>query len=261
MPIAVFCWMLLVASVTGLSSPGIISAASLSSSAPNFFLASVKRADLKRNLIRAAKQKDEVTILSLVDQLAILNPTDCPTAGLMGYGGRTTTKAPLNGKWRLLFTNARDAEAPARTVKNQSKEPFGDAVANGVQVKTGQRIDAAKGECVNYIQLATGNGSDTTKKLPFDRLDITIRMTPLSKTRVRLDFLKGRVQNPTASLPTLRDFQFQFPPAELGDFLARLRGKDPRVEPPAYFDILYIDNDLRVHRTGEGKVFVQQRDV
>jgi hypothetical protein len=182
----------------------------------------------------------------------------------MGYGG--TTKAPLNGKWRLLFTNARDAEAPARTVKNQNKEPFGDAVASGIQVKTGQRIDAAKGECINYIQLSSNanaaavSKSPNNKPPPFDRLDITIRMTPLSNTRVRLDFLKGRVQNPNAFLPILKDFQFQFPPAAVGDFLARLRGKDPRVEPPAYFDILYIDNDLRVHRTGEGKLFVQQRD-
>ncbi len=221
----------------------------------NFLLASMQRADLKRKLIVAAERKDELTVLSLVEQLAGFNPTKCPTVGLMGY--KDSTKAPLNGKWRLLFTNARDAEAPARTEKNKSQEPFGDAVASGVQVKTGQRIDARKGECVNFIQLSSASND---AKLPFDRLDITIRMTPLTDSRVRLDFLNGRVQNPNAPLPALRDFRFQFPPAAVGDFLVRLRGKNPKIEPPAYFDVLYIDNDLRAHRTGEGKIFVQQRD-
>lgn len=224
----------------------------------NFIMASFKRTDLKRKLIQAANRKDETSVLSLVDQLAEVNPTECPTLGLQGYKSSSSNfKAPLNGKWRLLYTNARDAEAPARTEKNKKGEPFGDAVASGVEVRTGQRIDAAKGECVNFIQL--GRSSEDTK-VPFDRLDITIQMTPLTDTRVRLDFLKGRVQNPNAPIAALRDFRFQFPPAAVGDFLARIRGKDPSIEPPAFFDVLYIDNEIRAHRTGEGKIFVQQRD-
>lgn len=232
-----------------------------SAPSPNFLVASLKRSDLKRKLIQAANRKDETAVLDLVDQLAAFNPTECPTLGLQGYKttSSSNTKSPLNGKWRLLFTNAKDAEAPARTEKNKKGEPFGDAVKSGVDVRTGQRIDAAKGECVNFIQLGNNNPLDDAK-LPFDRLDITIQMTPLTDTRVRLDFQKGRVQNPNAPLPALRDFRFSFPPAAFGDFLARLRGKDPKIEPPAFFDVLYIDNDLRAHRTGEGKIFVQQRD-
>jgi hypothetical protein len=199
-------------------------------------------------------------ILSLVEQLAEFNPTDCPTRGLMGYkNGNASTKsggargAPLNGKWRLLYTNARDAEAPARTNKNQKEEPFGDGVATGVDVKTGQRIDASLGQCVNFIALQGD-------QRPFDQLEITIQMTPLSESRVRLDFLTARVQNAKAPLPFFKDVTLSFPPAALGDFVARLRGKDPNVEPQAYFDVLYIDDELRAHRTGEGKIFVQVRD-
>jgi hypothetical protein len=224
--------------------------------APIFFIAPIQRADLKQKIVRAANAKDEALVLSLVEQLAAVNPTAVPTLGLQGYKNAPASKAPLNGKWKLLYTNARDAEAPARTEKNQRDEPFGDGVASGVQVQTGQLIDAATGECTNFIQLGT-RADDA--KLPFDRLDITIQMTPLSDRRVRLDFLKGRVQNPNATLPPLRDVRFQFPPAAIGDLLARLRGKNPSIEPPAYFDVLYIDQDLRVHRTGEGKIFVQQR--
>ena len=226
-------------------------------------MAPVQRGDLKRKLIQAANAKDEALVLSLVEQLATLNPTRVPTLGLQGYKNTPASKAPLNGKWKLLYTNARDAEAPARTERNQRGEPFGDAVASGVQVRTGQQIDAATGECVNFIRLNSATATVDKKKtprLPFDRLDITIQMTPLSDTRVRLDFLKGRVQNPNAPLSVLRDVSFQFPPAAVGDFVVRLRGKNPFIEPPAYFDVLYIDQELRAHRTGEGKIFVQQRD-
>eukprot|EP00617_Octactis_speculum_P005795 CAMPEP_0185785714 /NCGR_PEP_ID=MMETSP1174-20130828/131139_1 /TAXON_ID=35687 /ORGANISM="Dictyocha speculum, Strain CCMP1381" /LENGTH=87 /DNA_ID=CAMNT_0028477923 /DNA_START=63 /DNA_END=326 /DNA_ORIENTATION=+ len=84
-------------------------------------------------------------------------------------------------------------------------------------------------------------------------------MTPLSASRVRLDFVKGRARNARAPFEFLRDVSFNFPPAAVGDVLSRLRGKDPAVEPPAYFDVLFIDDDIRVHKTGEGKIFIQRR--
>lgn len=222
----------------------------------NPFTTPLQRAALKKQLIEAASKKDEEGVLALVGPLSLFNPTACATLGLKGYKGAPPSKAPLNGRWKLLYTNARDAEAPARTEKNKKEEPFGDAVATGVTVSTGQKIEADVGKCTNFIQLSS---NEDRKKLPFDRLDISIEMTPVSDSRVRLDFQQGRVQNPNAPLPFLRDFEFQFPPAFIGDFLVRLRGKDPKVEPYTYFDILYIDQNLRVHRTGEGKIFVQQR--
>ena len=29
--------------------------------------------------------------------------------------------------------------------------------------------------------------------------------------------------------------------------------------PPAYFDVLYLDANLRIHKTGQGNLFVQRR--
>jgi hypothetical protein len=216
--------------------------------------AQFQRMSLKKKLTQAAKAKDEPLILSLVHELSQLNPTKVPTNGLLGYNGASGSSAPMNGAWRLLYTNAKDAEAPARTEKN-SDDKFGDEVATNVDVKTGQRIDAASGECVNFIKL-----SGDSPKRPFDLLEITIKMTPLSDSRVRLDFMKGRALNERAPLPFLKDFSFNFPPPAFGDFIAKLRGMDPSVEPQAYFDILYIDQQMRAHRTGEGKIFVQMRD-
>jgi hypothetical protein len=215
-------------------------------------LRTIKRTSLKRQIEKAAVDNDEALVISLVNELSQFNDsTFVPTKGLLRYNGGDPSNAPLNGRWKLLYTNAKDAEAPARTKKNPEKV-FGNEVAAGIQVKTGQRIDASTGECVNFIKL-TGDAR------PFDQLEITIKMTPLSDTRVRLDFLKGRALNEKA-LPFLRDFRFSFPPPVLNDWIAILQGKDPRVEPQTYFDVLYLDKDFRAHRTGEGKYFVQQRD-
>jgi len=166
-------------------------------------IAEFQRSNLKRKLIDAAKTKNEPLIVSLVEELSPLNPTPIPTQGLMGYNvaikdtKKFALQAPLNGAWKLLFTNAKDAEAPARTEKsNDGTTTFKDEVAQGVKVKTGQRINAASGECVNYIQLS---GEDESKKRPFDQLEITIQMTPLTDTRVRLDFVKGRALNEKTS--------------------------------------------------------------
>jgi hypothetical protein len=215
------------------------------------FRGQLQRSELKRKLVAAAKDKDEELVLSLVDELSQFNPTECPTLGLAGYGSGSALEAPLNGSWRLLFTNAKDAEEPARTESDPSGQ-FGKSAATGVTVKTGQTIDASKGECVNFIALEGDSR-------PFDRLEITIQMTPLTETRVRLDFLRGVAFNANAPLPFLREFRFSFPPAVVGDILATIRGKDPKIEPQAYFDVVYIDDTMRVHKTGLGKVFVQER--
>ena len=119
-------------------------------------------------------------------------------------------------------------------------------------VTTGQRIRGETGLCTNFISLEG-------EKRPFDQLEIEIQMTPLTESRVRLDFLRGRAKNANAPLPFLRDFSFNFLPLWVGDFLCFLRGRNPQTDPPAYFDVLYLDNELRVHQTGEGKVFVQTR--
>jgi hypothetical protein len=209
---------------------------------------------MKRQIEKAAADNNESLVIALVEELSQqLNddPNFIPTKGLLRYKGGDPSNAPLNGRWKLIYTNAKDAEAPARTKKNPEKA-FGNEVADGIQVKTGQRIDAATGECVNFIRLM---GDDR----PFDQLEITIQMTPLSDRRVRLDFLRGRALNEKA-LPFLKDFRFSFPPPALNDLIARLRGKDPKIEPQTYFDILYLDKDFRAHRTGEGKYFVQRRD-
>ena len=212
------------------------------------FAAGRQRATLKEKLREAAAEKDESLILTLVDELALLNPSKFATKGL----GVPDEACPLEGRWELLYTNARDAEAPARTENRLGSFDNKDEIKKGVEISTGQEINGNTGLCTNFISLS-GDGR------PFDRLDIEIQMTAISESRVRLDFMRGRAQNQAAPFPFLKDVSFSFPPPAAGDVLARIRGKDPAVAPQAYFDILYIDGDFRAHRTGEGKVFVQAR--
>jgi hypothetical protein len=129
----------------------------------------LKRASLKKQLVEAANGQDEQLVIQLVDELSGLNPTPFPTYGLGGFTGdasaSTSMSPPLDGEWRLLFTNAKDAEAPARTEKKREKGSggFEDEVREGVDITTGQRIDADAGQCINYIY-AKG------EKRPFDQL-------------------------------------------------------------------------------------------
>ena len=45
-----------------------------------------------------------------------------------------------------------------------------------------------------------------------------------------------------------------------GPFITRLLTLFSRKEvPQAYFDVLYLDDDLRIHKTGQGNLFVQRR--
>ena len=38
-------------------------------------------------------------------------------------------------------------------------------------------------------------------------------------------------------------------------------GKKSAKKPPqAYFDVMYLDDDLRIHKTGEDNLFVQARE-
>ena len=72
-----------------------------------------------------------------------------------------------------------------------------------------------------------------------DKVEIDIKMTALTRSRVRLDFVRGRAMNSRAPLEFLRDVTFAFPPPVVGDTLSRLRGRDPSIEPPAYFGMSF----------------------
>ncbi|KAL7468889.1 hypothetical protein ACHAXS_009131 [Conticribra weissflogii] len=185
-------------------------------------------------------------VMGLANQLAECNPTDEPT---MYFGDKTNGEnSPLDGTWRLLFTTAADA-----TFSKKSKR--GAATAKNV-------VDASNGRITNIIDFANlEDGSEPLLK----QLKVVIGAKSAGKSRVELQFKFAKAVL-TKFFIWKRQWSIYIPvPApfitRLIVFFSRIlkfgSKREARVPPKAYFDVLFLDGDLRIHRTGEDNLFVQ----
>lgn len=185
-------------------------------------------------------------VMEVASQLAECNPTNEPTKY---FGDKTNGgNSPLDGTWRLLFTTAADA-----TFSKSSKR--GAATAKNV-------VDASKGRITNVIDFATLE--DGTEPL-LKQLNVVIGAKSAGKSRVELQFKYAKAVL-TKFFLWKRRWSLYIPvPAP---FITRLivlfsrilkfgRQGEVKVPPKAYFDVLYLDEDLRIHKTGEDNLFVQ----
>ncbi|KAL7530014.1 hypothetical protein ACHAWF_003209, partial [Thalassiosira exigua] len=193
----------------------------------------------------AGKAADAVA--DAADRLSQNNPTEEPTLYL-GDKERGT-EAPLDGEWKLLFTTAADATFG----KNSTR---GDATAKNV-------VDAARGRITNVIDFATKpDGSEPVLK----QLNVVIAAKAAGKARVELRFRYAKAVL-TKLFGWRRRWSLYIPvPApfitRLIVFFSRIfrfGKKGKRVPPKAYFDVLYLDDQLRIHKTGEDNLFVQAK--
>lgn len=188
-------------------------------------------------------------VVEAVDAVAAANPTAEPTAGFGTRDGASTCK--LHGRWFNAFTTAADATFSA------------DSKRGGATVSN--RVDAVSGKTQNIIEFtgrdhpafrATRSG---TKKSPLERLTVVLAAKAVSPSRIELVFkfvrprinikLFGRTFGLTLLIPVPGPF--------ITSILFAFRPK--KKPPPAFFDILYLDDTLRVHKTAQGNLFVQQR--
>ena len=139
----------------------------------------------------------------------------------------------LHGRWKLRFTTA--ADATFRPGKR------GRAV-------TSQEIDVEKGKFTNVIEFPDNKGK-------VKGFRVIVEGTPVG-SRMRLNFQQIVIER--RSRIGLNKIMIPLP--NFG-FLERFtRGKDgKRRSKGPYFDLLYLDQNMRVHKTGEGKYFVQTR--
>jgi hypothetical protein len=188
-------------------------------------------------------------VISICEQLSEVSPISDPTRflGDSVHG----QEAPLNGPWKSLFTTAADANF-------SKKSKRGGAKAQNI-------VDAAKGTITNVIDFYTKD--DGTEPL-LKQLNVVIKATAASSKRVELQFKYAK-----AILTKLFFFKLRWTlyiPVP-GPFITRCivflsrivkfgKGGVKKV-PKGYFDVLYLDDDLRVHRTGEDNIFVQGRDT
>jgi hypothetical protein len=149
-----------------------------------------------------------------------------------------------------LFTTAADANFS----KNSTR---GAAKAQNI-------VNATKGTITNVIDFYTkADGTEPVLK----QLNVVIGAIAVSPKRVELQFRYVK-----AILTKFFFFKLRWPlyiPVP-GPFITRCIVFISRIlkfgrkggfkVPKAYFDVLYLDEDLRVHRTGEDNLFVQARD-
>ena len=199
------------------------------------------------------KAADEV--IGITSELEKCSPTDNPTQYL---GDKEKgNEAPLNGEWKLLFTTAADANFS----KNSKR---GSASVKNV-------VNACKGSITNVIDFQGESTADdettSTKKVPLvKQLNVVIGAKPASKSRVGLQFKYAKVVF-SRFFGLKRQWNLYIPvPApfitRLIVFFSRIfrfGRKDKKVPPKAYFDVLYLDNELRIQRTGEDNLFVQAK--
>jgi len=187
-------------------------------------------------------------VLSICQWLSKVSPIEEPTKYL---GDKENgALAPLNGAWKLLFTTAADATFS----KNSTR---GGAKAQNV-------VDAAKGTITNIVDFESkDDGTEPVLK----QLKVVIKAIAAGPKRVELQFRYVKVL-----LTKLLFFKFKWSlyipvPAEFITrcivFFSRIfkfGRKSVKKVPKAYFDVLYLDDQLRIHKTGEDNFFVQARE-
>jgi len=176
-------------------------------------------------------------VLELADLLARYTPNKEP---LKHFGTSLGSDCPLHGAWSLLFTTAADATFTKNSTRGAAK------VCNVVDAKAGTVTN-----CIDF---------EESSALESLRVRLTARPSPASPT-TRLDlafrFIRARVKSFFGIPLGGRRFTLTLPVP--GPFLTRVLSFFTRKPPPQpYFDLLYLDDTLRVHRTGQGNLFIQE---
>ena len=188
------------------------------------------------------------SVLSTCERLYAINPV---TNSTMFLGDRQRGgESPLDGPWKLLFSTAADATFSSNSTR-------GDAKVQNV-------VNARKGRITNVIDFISSTQGDKPPLL--QQLNVVIKAIPLSEKRVELQFKYARaVFSRFFFIPIKWSLYIPVP----GPFITRIivflnrlfRRKSGITMPPkAYFDIMYLDNDLRIHKTGEDNIYVQARE-
>lgn len=174
-----------------------------------------------------AREVDQQEVTSLLQALSKFSPVEEPTAR-------------LGGEWTLLYTDAPDIlgipTGPLSSLK-----------------RIGQEIDAVAGTITNVIeyepsataaQLAGLIGGQVSEDMVVQR--VITGYTPASATEVELK-IRGLSFTPTKVFGV-----------EIPEF-ARFKAEGPLSLPFGFFEILYMDDDLRIVQTRQGWYSINER--
>ena len=175
-------------------------------------------------------------------------------------GGNYYVLTPLEGSWKSLFTTAADANFN----KNSTR---GAARVQNV-------VNATKGTITNVIDFEPkeeedGEGGLIVTEPLLKQLNVVIKATPVNSKRVELQFRYAKLV--FTRFFFLKKFRWSLYIPVPGPFITRCivflsrilrfgRKRGAKKVPKGYFDLLYLDDELRIHKTGEDNIFVQVRD-
>jgi hypothetical protein len=188
-------------------------------------------------------------VIKIADDLATVSPIDEPTKYL---GDKENgDKAPLNGPWKLLFTTAADASFSKNSTRGSARI---QNIVNAKRVRITNVID--------FEPKADGSSP------PLKQLNVVIKAKAESEKRVGLVFKYAKPvfnrkifgRNIVLYIPVPAPFL-----TRLIVLLSRIlkfgrkKGSERKV-PKAFFDVVYLDESLRIHRTGDDNIFVQGKE-
>ena len=198
-------------------------------------------------------------VVRVCQELSAVSAITEPTANL-GVA-QPTHPCPLDGVWRLLFTNSADAVF----TKNSKRGPASTYVV----------IEGEKGKITNIIDFAAAAEDSTSPPPALSRLEVVLRADTDDENPRRVNLQFRYVKALLTRLFFLPLFGRTVPlyiPVP-GPFITRIivtisrlirwilrRKSPPPTIPKAYFDVLYLDNQLRIQETAQGNLFVQAKD-
>ncbi|CAE8614326.1 unnamed protein product [Polarella glacialis] len=180
--------------------------------------------------------------VSLAKQIAPLTPNLRPLRGFGTAAG--ATDCPLHGAWRLLFTTAADATFS----KNSTR---GAATVSNV-------VDAAAGTVTNCVDFAIPQNGEPAPALESLRVHLTAKAETDDRLVLAFRFIKARITRIFGLSLGRRRLTLTLPVP--GPLLTRIISFFTRQTPPQpFFQVLYLDDTLRIHETGQGNLFVQEK--
>lgn len=175
-------------------------------------------------------------VIDLAERLSAINPTEIPTFGWLGYGSGSPVDCPLNGVWKLRFTSGKDAtfaESPIRGKAN-----------------TSQVVSAFDGTLINKIAFEKGKVKG---------FDVVVEGKATSNDEMDLIFKRVIIHRKSRFPRFLSKITIRLPSFKFLSAIAKFGSKGRSQSKGAGFQVRYIDDNMRMHKTRDGIWFIQTR--
>lgn len=175
-------------------------------------------------------------VIDLAERLSEFNPTSIPNYGWKGYGNGSPSECLLDGTWKLRFTTGKDATFAESPIRGKATTSQVVSASDGTLINT---VDFEKGKVTGFQVLVEGTATSN------DEMNLFFKQI-IIRRKSRFPQVFGKI---TILLPS-----FKFLSA-----IAKFGSKGKSQSKGAGFQIRYIDNDMRMHKTRDGIWFIQTR--